>query len=110
MAYVIEGIIRDGKIELVGGPDLVDGQRVQVVIELQAAPGGPTTEEGTINTPLEDPTLIELLARIRRDRAPLPPGPSRGGRPSAAGILADDSTWDEHLRDVLELRKVTGTR
>lgn len=105
MAHVIEGIVRDGKIELVGGPELADGQRVQVVIEPQAAPGGPTSEEGTIHTPLDDPALIDLLAHVRRDHAPLPPSPSGPGRRSAAGMLADDPTWDKHLRDVLDARK-----
>ncbi len=100
MPIVVEGVVRGGKIVLVDGPDLTDGQRVQVVIEPQ-----PATEEGIIHTPLENPALIELLARIRRDRLPLAPSPSGPGRKSAAGMLADDPTWDEHLREVLESRK-----
>jgi hypothetical protein len=90
---------------LIDGTELADGQRVRVVVEPHLDAGEMTAEEGTVYTPLEDPTLIELLACIRRDRAPLPPGPSGPGRKSAAGRLADDSTWDEHLREILESRK-----
>jgi hypothetical protein len=110
MAIVIEGVVRDGMIVLLDGPDLADGQRVQVVIDPQPIPSDPfnagmTSQEGTVRTPLEDPGLIELLARIRRERLPLPPGPRGPGRRSAAGMLADDATWDEHLREVLGSRK-----
>ena len=110
MPIVVEGVVRDGKIVLVDGPDLADGRRVQVVIEPQAVPIEPvavgmTSEEGAVHTPMEDPGLIELLVRIRRDRLPLPPSPSGPGRRSAAGMLADDPTWDEHLREVLVSRK-----
>jgi hypothetical protein len=112
MSIVVEGVVRGGKIVLLDGPELADGQRVQVVIEpppvpIEPAPAavGATADEGTVHTPLEDPALIELLARIRRDHLPLPPSPSGPGRKSAAGILADDPTWDEHFQDVLESRK-----
>jgi hypothetical protein len=110
MPIVVEDVVRGGKIVLVDGPDLADGQRVQVVIGPQGVPAEPvgaglTSEEGTVHAPLEDPGLIELLVRIRRDSLPLPPGPSGPGRKSAAGMLADDATWDEHLRDVLASRK-----
>jgi hypothetical protein len=105
MPIVVEGVVRGGKIVLVDGPDLADGQRVQVVIEPQPVAVETTSEEGTVPTPLEDPRLIELLAGIRRDRPLLAPGPSGPGRKSAAGMLADDPTWDDHLRDVLESRK-----
>jgi len=110
MPIVLEGIVRGGKIILVDGPDLVDGQRVQVVIDPKSVQTEPlaiemTSDEGTIHTPLEDPGLIDLLARIRRERLPLPPSPSGPGRKSAAGMLASDSTWDEHLHEVLASRK-----
>ena len=109
MSVVVEGVVRGGKIVLVDGPELADGQRVQVVIDPSPFGGDPpavgvTSEEGTVHTPLEDPSLIELLARIRRERLPLPPGPSGPGRKSTAGALAADSTWDEHLRELLESR------
>jgi hypothetical protein len=110
MPIVVEGVVRGGKIVLVDGPDLADGQRVQVVIEPQPVPTEPvggemTSEEGAVHTPLEDPALIERLVRIRRDRLPLPPSPSGPGRKTAAGMLAGDPTWDEHLREVLVSRK-----
>ena len=109
MSMVVEGVVRGGKIVLVDGPELTDGQRVQVVIEANPVPATPATveptpEEGTVHTPLEDPALIKLLAGIRHDRPALPPGPSGPDRKSAAGILSSDPTWDEHLRDVLESR------
>jgi len=115
MPIVVEGVVRGGKIVLVDGPDLADGQRVQVVIEPQPVPTEPIavetdSEEGTVHTPLEDPALIELLVLIRRDRLPLPPGPSGAARKSAAGMLAGDPTWDEHLREVLESRKSASYR
>ena len=112
MSLVVEGVVRDGKIVLVDGPELADGQRVQVVIAAQpdAAIVAPVPEEGTVHTPLEDPILIYLLAGIRRDRLPLPPSPSGPGRKSAAGRLAGDPTWDEHLRDVLESRQSAAYR
>src|SRR5215469_15799366 len=99
MSIVVEGVVRDGRIVLVDGPELADGQRVQIVIEptpilTEPVAGGPTPEGGTVHTPLEDPALIQLLARIRRDRLPLPPSPSGPGRKSAAGMLAGDLTWD----------------
>ena len=110
MPIVVEGVVRGGKIVLVDGPDLADGQRVQVVIEPRSVPSeqaavGMPSGEGTVHTPLEDPALIELLARIRRDCLPLPPSPSGPGRKSTAGMLALDATWDEHLREVLVSRK-----
>lgn len=110
MPIVIEGVVRDGKIVLVDGPELVHGSRVQVVINPQPDPSKSfavetTPDEGTIHTPLDDPGLIELLGRIRRERLPLPPSPSGPGRKSAAGMLATDPTWDDHLQEVLESRK-----
>lgn len=110
MSHVVEGFIRDGRLVLADGTNLVDGQRVRVVIDPNAGPVEPCPtasipEEGTIYTPLEDPALTELLARIRRDQPPLPPGPIGPGRKSAAGMLADDPTWDEQLREVLDSRK-----
>jgi hypothetical protein len=115
MSMVVEGVVRGGKILLIDGPELADGQRVQVVIGPPPVPAepaavGPPPEEGMIPTPLEDPVLIEWLAGIRRDRPALPPGPSGPGRKSAAGMLADDPTWDEHLRDVREARKSAAYR
>ena len=110
MSHIFEGVVRDGKIVLIDGTELADGQRVQVVVEPHLDSAEMTAEEGTADTPLEDPTLIELLARIRRDRPPLPPSPSGPGRKSAAGRLADDPTWDEHLREVLESRKSAAYR
>jgi hypothetical protein len=84
---VVEGVVRDGKIELIDGPELADGQRVQVVIEPRGVPDepvaiGPTSapEEGTVHTPLEDPKLIERLAGIRHDLPPLPSGPRAGAK------------------------------
>src|SRR5262245_32984758 len=107
MSQVVQGIARGGKIELINGPALADGQQVQVIIETSAKPVEPLdpSEAGTIHTPLTDPVLIELLERIRRERRPLPPSPTGPGRKSAAGMLANDPTWDEHLREVLELRR-----
>jgi hypothetical protein len=110
MPRTIEGIVRGGRIELIDSPALAEGQRVQVVIEPQdalarPAAAGPFPEEGMIYTPLEDRVLIALLDGIRRTRCPLPPSPTASGRGSAAGMLADDATWDEHLRHVMELRK-----
>lgn len=110
MSNVVEGVVRGGKIVLVAGIELADGQRVQVVIEpqpdrLRATDDGPAPEEGMVHTSMDDPGLIELLACIRRDRPPLPSSPGGPGRKSAAGMLADDPTWDEHLREVLESRK-----
>jgi hypothetical protein len=112
MSHVVEGVVRGGKIMLADGTELADGQRVQVVIEPQPVPAaiGPTPEEGAVFTPLEDPALIEQLADIRRDRLPLPPSPSGPGRKSAAGMLVDDPTWDDHLREVLESRKSAAYR
>lgn len=112
MSNAFDGIVRDGRIVLADGTELADGLRVHVVIESRPLPAdppdaAPASEEGTIHTPLEDPALIELLTRIRRDRLPLPPGP---GRKSAAGWLADDPTWDEHLREVLDSRKASTDR
>ena len=110
MSHIVEGVVRDGKIVLIDGTELADGQRVQVVVEPHRDSAEVTAEEGTVYTPLEDPTLIELLACIRRDRPPLPPSPSGPGRKSAAGRLADDPTWDEHLREVLDSRKSAADR
>jgi hypothetical protein len=104
MSNMIEGVVRDGKIVLVDGSELADGQRVQVMIEPRSVPAEPASEEGTIHTPLEDPALIEFLSCIRRDRPPLPPSPSGPGRTSTAGMLANDPTWDEHLREILDSR------
>lgn len=110
MSNVVEGLIRGGRLVLADGTELADGQRVRVVIDPLAGPveSGPAAslpEEGTVYTPLDDPALVEMLARIRRDRPPLPPSPSGPGRKSAAGLLADDPTWDEHLREVLDSRR-----
>jgi hypothetical protein len=107
MPDIVAGIVRDGRIVLVDGTELPDGQHVQVVIEPHptSTHAAPAPEEGTIYTPVESPALAELLACIRRDRPPLLPGPSGPGRKSAAGMLADDLTWDEHLREVLDSRK-----
>jgi hypothetical protein len=115
MPNIVEGVVRGGKIELVDGPELADGQRVRVVIGPQPLPPEPaavgaTPDEGTVHTPLEDPALIALLDCIRRDRLPLPPSPSGPGRKSAAEMLAADPTWDEHLQDVLESRKSAAYR
>lgn len=98
MSMNVEGVVRDGKIVLVDGPELMDGQHVRVVIDSE-------TEKGQVLTPLEGPILIDLLGRIRQDRQSRPPRPSRPSRTSAAGRLADDPTWDEHLQEVLESRK-----
>ena len=37
MSMVVEGVVRGGKIVLLDGPELTDGQRVQVVIEPRAS-------------------------------------------------------------------------
>ena len=108
MSQIVPGIVRGGKIELMNGPELEEGQRVQVVIGPAPEAAGESPEEGIVITPLDDPSLINLLARIRRDRPALPPSPSSPGRGSAAGMLADDPTWDEHLREVIDARR-TGT-
>ena len=79
MSHIVEGVVRDGKIVLIDGTELADGQRVRVVVEPYLDSAEMTAEEGTVYTPLEDPSLIELLACIRRDRPPLPPGPSGPG-------------------------------
>ena len=115
MSNVIEGIIRDGRLVLSDGTELADGQRVQVLIgpdagEDEPAPVASPSGEGTIHTPVNDPALRERLARIRRDRPPLPRSPSGPGRASAAGRLADDPTWDEHLQEILDSRKSEADR
>lgn len=110
MTQVVQGIVRGGKIELIDGPELADGLRVQVVIGPVSDGAEPAPEEGTVYTPLDDPVLIDLLARIRRDRPPLPPGPTGPGRKSAAGMLAGDPTWDEHLQEILDLRNEASDR
>jgi hypothetical protein len=107
MSQVVQGVVRGGKIELVNGPELADGQRVQVVIGAPAepvkAPSPP--EEGTVHTPLTDPVLIDLLARIRRERPPLPPSPTGPGRKSAAGMLADDPDFGAHMAEIERYRR-----
>ena len=100
----IEGIVRGGRIELIDGPELPEGQRVQVVIEPAEGRGapfqaGPTPEEGMIHTPAS-PELLELLDRIRRTRRPLPPSPSGPGRRSAAGMLADATDFDAVMAEI----------
>src|SRR3954462_13675653 len=92
VSIVVQGVVRGGKVELVGGPDLAEGELVQVVIGSKSARGGPAAwpvDEGRIDTPLVDPALAQLISGIRRGRQPLPPGPTRSGRSSAAGLLAD---------------------
>ena len=42
MPIIIEGVVRGGMIVLVDGPDLADGQRVQVVIDPQSASTEPS--------------------------------------------------------------------
>jgi hypothetical protein len=110
MSIVLEGIVRGGKIELVDGPELMDGQRVQVVLEPHETTTrrdavGAIPEEGVVHTPLDDPVLVDLLARIRSDQSPLDPSPTGAGRKSTAGMLSEDATWDEDLREVLHSRK-----
>jgi hypothetical protein len=113
MSRVVEGFVRDGKVVLVDAPELVDGQRVHVVIDStppSVDESDTSSDAGRVHTPLEDPVLIDLLAQIRRNRPALPPSPGRSAIRSAAGMLADDPTWDEHLREVLEWRKTSGNR
>lgn len=110
MSRVFEAVVHGGKIALPDDAALAEGQRVQVVIDPhpvadEPAESAPRLDEGAIHTPIEDPALIELLGRIRRDRTPLPPGPTGPGRRSAAGRLADDPSWDEHLREALDSRR-----
>ena len=99
MSMVVEGVVRGGKIVLVDGPELADGQRVQVMIEANPVPATPATveptpEEGTVHTPLEDPALIKLLAGIRHDRPALPPSPSAriGNRPPVSSPVTRPGT------------------
>jgi hypothetical protein len=106
MSQVVEGIVRGGKIELIDGPKLADGQRVQVVIDPITDRAEPASgEEGAVLTPLTDPALIELLARIRRNRPALPPSPAGPGRESAAGMLADDAEFDAIMAEIERLRR-----
>ena len=113
MSIVVQGVVRGGKIELVGGPDLADGEVVQVVIASKPS-GGPADssvfDEGRIHTPLVDPGLSQLISGIRRSRQPLTPGPTRSGRSSAAGLLADDGAWEQDLEEVLAARRSDGYR
>jgi hypothetical protein len=41
MSQVLYGVVRGGKIELIDGPELADGQRVQVVVEPPASAAEP---------------------------------------------------------------------
>lgn len=109
MPKVLHGVVRGGKIELIDGPELPDGQRVQVVVEPHAVPAeppptGPTPEEGVVHTPAS-PELLELLEQIRRKRRPLPPSPTGPGRRSAAGMLADDPDFDEVMAEIERYRR-----
>ena len=120
MSDMIEGVIHGRSIVLEADPGLADGQRVRVRIEpaAQESASAPVLQgvepvpedEGTVYTPLTDPALIETLAQIRRNRRPLPPSPTGPGRRSAAGMLADDPKWDEHMREVMEARKTSTYR
>ena len=62
------------------------------------------------HTPLVDPGLSQLISGIRRSRQPLTPGPTRSGRSSAAGLLADDGAWEQDLEEVLAARRSDGYR
>jgi hypothetical protein len=109
MAEVLRGIVGGRKIELVDGPELADGQRVQVMIEARPVPigpesPGPTAVEGVVHIPAT-PALASLLERIRRDRPPLPPSPSGPNRGSAAGMLADDPELDLIMAEVERQRR-----
>jgi hypothetical protein len=104
MSQIVQGIVRGGRIELVDGPELTDGQRVQVVIELSRPADQASSEEGTVWMPLDDPVLIEVLARIRRERRPLLPSPTGPGRKSATGMLAEDSEFDTLMAEVERAR------
>lgn len=109
MSHVLQGVVRDGKIELINGPDLEEGQLVRVMIEFEtgrvpAVDAGLFPEEGVVHTPAS-PALRALLDQVRRTLLPLRPGPTGAGRKSAAGMLANDPTWDEHAREVFESRK-----
>jgi hypothetical protein len=109
MSVVIQGIVRGGKIELIDGPALADGQRVQVVVEApppreEPAPAGPTPEEGVIHTPAS-PELLAFLEQLRRRRRPLPPSPTGPGRRSSAGMLADDPDFDAVMAEIERERR-----
>jgi hypothetical protein len=96
MSEVLQGVVRGGKVELIDGPALPDGQRVTVVV---ADPARPTPEEGTVPTPAS-PELLRFLEQVRRDLPPLPPSPSGPGRRSAAGMLANDPDFDAVMAEI----------
>lgn len=107
MSQVLQGVVRGGKIELIDGPELAEGQHVRVLIEsdqVQPADAELLREEGVVYTP-PPPALEALLDQIRHTRAPLGPSPTGPGRKSVAGALANDPTWDEQLRELMESRK-----
>lgn len=93
---------------MVDGPELAEGQHVRVLIDSEGDRAShaevESSEEGVVHTPAT-PALASLLDQIRRTRPSLPPSPTGPGRKSAAGMLAADSTWDNHVREVLEARK-----
>ncbi len=63
MSMIVEGVVRDGKIELPNGPALVDGQHVQVVIELPALQA---------EAPTSDPSRKPVWERILERTAEIP--------------------------------------
>ena len=110
MSKTIEGIgiVRGGRIELIDGPELVEGQHVRVVIEAQsvsaAIPDVSSPEEGVIHTPAT-PELLALLEQIRKTRKPLPPSPTGPGRKSVAGCMADDPDFDDVMAEIQQYRR-----
>ena len=109
MPRTIEGVVRGGRIELIDGLELAEGQHVRVVLEPDAVPvapafTGPFPEGGVVHTPAT-PEVLELLDRIRRTRRPLPPSPTGPGRKSAAGMLADAPDFDAVMAEIERERR-----
>ena len=108
MSEVHQGIVRGGKIELIDGAALPDGQVVQVIVEIPAprpeplpplAPG----EAGIIHPPAS-PELQARLEQPRRMVKPLPPSPLGAGR-RVAGVMADDPEFAAVMAQIERERK-----
>jgi hypothetical protein len=109
MTRTIEGVVRAGRIELIDGPELAEGQHVQVAIQSDGIHSESTDtagvpDKGVIRTPAE-PELLELLERTRRARRPLRPSPTGPRRQSAAGMLADAPDFDTVMAEIERERR-----